>query len=257
MKVNLIPKSIYGSIQYHDNQNQIFASEIDGKWYPTIETTMFDAGFYNIKCMTQFLEGFDKFLEDLSMLSYFQQGNSFIYKGDDPHLKSEIHILDDGFLRITSDMIQDDRSIKQSFKSNDFDKIVDYIVEMLDSLNIDIFASIILSNPEDTPYLIEAKMSSRDLAKNLVRVKSSNIWAYGINIKNRKDKFGDMLIQFKNANGGPGDIYQYFEIPIHNVWRKFIAAPSKGHFFWQYIRNNYKYRKLTGDRKGKLPNAIN
>ena len=104
--------------------------------------------------------------------------------------------------------------------------------------------------------VIEASISTRDLTKNLVRVKSSNIWAYAINIKDRKDKTGDVLVQFKGRNGGPDDIYMYLDVPV-NTYRKFISAPSKGHAFWKMIRNNFKYRKLTGNKRGVLPNAVN
>ena len=98
--------------------------------------------------------------------------------------------------------------------------------------------------------------SSRDLTKNLVRVKSSNIWSYGINIKNAGDRTGDVIVQFKAKNGGPGDIYMYFDVPVQ-VYRRWVNATSKGHYFWVNIRNNYRYRKLTGDKRGKLPNAVN
>ena len=67
---------------------------------------------------------------------------------------------------------------------------------------------------------------------------------------------GDMLVQFKGPKGGAGDIYLYYDVPVM-LYRRWISAPSKGHFFWKYVRNNFSYRKLTGDKKGKLPNAIN
>ena len=99
--------------------------------------------------------------------------------------------------------------------------------------------------------------SARDIERNLVRVKSSNIWAYAIDIKDRHDKTGTVYIQFKGKNGGPtGGLYRYYDIPI-NLWRRFIRAPSKGMFFWRYIRNNFRYSKLTGDKRGKLRNAVN
>ena len=104
--------------------------------------------------------------------------------------------------------------------------------------------------------VIECASNSRNLAKDLVRVKSSNVWGYNINIKNYGDKTGDVVVQFKDSNGGPGDIYMYFDVPII-LYRKWHTAPSKGHFFWKNIRNNFMYRKLTGDKKGKLKNAIN
>ena len=103
---------------------------------------------------------------------------------------------------------------------------------------------------------VQAAMNTKDASKNLTRVRSSNIWSIGIDIKDRKDKTGNVIAQFKNPYGGPGDIYIYYDVPIV-VYRKWITAPSKGHYFWQYIRNVYPYSKLTGNRKGKLRNAIN
>ena len=103
---------------------------------------------------------------------------------------------------------------------------------------------------------ITAAISSRNITEKLLRVKSSNVWAYGIYIDSPDDETGDVVAQFKEADGGPGDIYMYLDVPIE-VYRKWVTAPSKGHYFWQHIRNKYKYRKLTGDKLGKLPNAVN
>lgn len=103
---------------------------------------------------------------------------------------------------------------------------------------------------------ILASISSKDITKSMVRVKSSNIWAYNINVKNAKDKVGDVYVQFKNERGGPGDVYVLYDVPV-NVYRKWHSATSKGHYYWQYLRNNYYYSKLTGDKRGKLRNAIN
>ncbi len=102
---------------------------------------------------------------------------------------------------------------------------------------------------------INCSISSKDLIKQLTRVKSSNLWGLAID-STSKSKTGNMIIQFKGKNGGPGDIYMYFDVPFL-VYRRFQSAPSKGHYFWQYIRNNYKYRKLTGNKRGVLPNAVN
>lgn len=102
----------------------------------------------------------------------------------------------------------------------------------------------------------DANRSSRELASNLVRVKSSNIWSYGINLKDRKNKTGDVYVQFKGNKGGPGDVYVYYDVPVI-IWRKWLSASSKGHYFWKFIRNQFMYSKLTGDRRGKLRNAVN
>lgn len=104
--------------------------------------------------------------------------------------------------------------------------------------------------------VVEASISTRDISKTLVRVKSSNIWGYAINIKDSKSKTGDVIVQFKGKNGGPDDIYIYYDVPVM-VYRRWLTAPSAGHYFWVYIRNRYKYSKLTGSKRGKLPNAIN
>lgn len=98
--------------------------------------------------------------------------------------------------------------------------------------------------------------TTRDITRNLVRVKSSNVWAYGVEVSNQNPKIGDVYVQFKGRNGGPEHIYVYYEVPL-SLWRKFISSPSKGHFVYKYLRNNFMYSKLTGDKRGKLANAIN
>ena len=105
-------------------------------------------------------------------------------------------------------------------------------------------------------FAIECAISSRDITKSLVRVRSSNIWAYNLNVTNNGDRTGDMYIQFKDSKGGPGDVYVLYDVPI-TLYRKLVAAPSKGHAYWQYFRNNFKYSKLTGDKRTKLKNGVN
>lgn len=102
---------------------------------------------------------------------------------------------------------------------------------------------------------VTAAINTRDLAKDMVRVKSSNIWSVGMNVRTRKDRTGDVLVQFKDKEGGPGDIYIYYDVPV-TVYRKWSSVPSRGHFFWTNIRNYYKYAKLTGNKKTHLPNGI-
>lgn len=255
MELNLTPVCLYGSIQYQDITNNITAAQIGKLWYPTINTDLFDAGFTNIGCMEGFLQNLDGYEEGLSMLGYTRQGTSFINKND-PRFQSEIKILDDGIFR--SECRIDDQGYTKTYryKSDNFDDLTSNILNLLDTYEIDIFSSITIASSEDSMYVIEAKMSTRDLAKNLVRVKSSNIWSYGINIKNRKDKKGDVIVQFKDPKGGAGDLYIYYDVDIV-TWRKWLSAPSKGHYFWIAIRDKFGYSKLTGDKKGKLKNAIN
>lgn len=103
---------------------------------------------------------------------------------------------------------------------------------------------------------IFAAINTRDLSKNLVRVKSSNVWAYGINVRKSGDTTGDVIAQFKGKDGGAGDIYILYDVPI-KLYRRWVAAPSKGAFYWKYLRNDFMYSKLTGDKRGKLRNAVN
>lgn len=138
----------------------------------------------------------------------------------------------------------------------DVEDLISYLDLLMSRYEIDIISANTICYTSKRQEVILAAISTRDLSKNLVRVKSSNIWAYTINIKDNKAKTGDVLCQFKGKNGGPGDIYMYFDVPIR-LWQKWLAAPSKGAFFWKYIRNNFWYKKLTGSKKGVLPNAIN
>lgn len=122
------------------------------------------------------------------------------------------------------------------------------------TLNLEIIQMMFCKSSERDS--ICAAISSRELTKNMVRVKSSNIWAYNINVRRSNDKTGDVYVQFKGKNGGPDDIYVYYDVPVV-IYRKWHSAPSKGHFFHKYIRNNYLYAKLTGDKKTKLKNGVN
>lgn len=98
--------------------------------------------------------------------------------------------------------------------------------------------------------------SSKDPTKNMVRVKSSNIWARSIDIKDPKSKVGDMYVQFKGPNGGPGDIYVLYDVPIV-LYRRFLTAPSAGHFYHEFFRDKYVYAKLTGDKRTKRKGGVN
>lgn len=104
--------------------------------------------------------------------------------------------------------------------------------------------------------LIFSSISSREITKNMVKVKSSNIWSYTLDLKDNHSDSGNLYVQFKNQSGGPGDVYVYYDVPVV-IYRRWQSSPSKGHYFWQYIRNYYRYSKLTGDKRGKLKNAVN
>lgn len=99
------------------------------------------------------------------------------------------------------------------------------------------------------------KKDSREITKNMIRVRSSNVWSYAFDIEQGYD-LGTLYVQFKDERSRPGDIYRYYGVP-YKIYHKLVAAPSKGHAFWKYIRNKYQYSKLTGDKRGKLKNAVN
>ena len=99
------------------------------------------------------------------------------------------------------------------------------------------------------------RRQSRDITNHLIRCRSSNVWGYAFDIQEDADT-GTLYMQFKNANGGAGDIYRYYDVPW-KVYQKLVVAPSKGHLFHKLIRNAFGYSKLTGDKRGKLKNAVN
>lgn len=153
--------------------------------------------------------------------------------------------------------IYEDGSLVQETVVSDPLDFIDYVESQLKSYGVDsielvsVDSYIQLNNA--TPIL--AASASQELSNKLLRVKSSNVWAYAFQPKT--SDFGDMLMQFKGERGGPGDKYIYYGVPT-KLWQKLVAAPSKGHAFWKWIRNNPKirYAKLTGDKRTHLPNGL-
>lgn len=196
-------------------------------------------------------------VEDLKFLGYFQDSptSDFVcgLVGCESRIKSS---SSGGFLFVSSATNTVSISPIPSFS-----ELTDYVLEFQRKNAGDEYFSKRTWNTEESVmcstyvFAKSKKQSSRKVSDNLVRVKSSNVWSYGFDIQLGKNT-GDLYVQFKGKSGGPGDVYEYFDFPVRE-WKKFITAPSKGHFFWKYVRNKYRYRKLTGDKRGKLPNAIN
>jgi hypothetical protein len=247
-------KNVYGHTIYQ--AGNITASYVHSKFQVTVnDKPMYSAGFVSIDSVTKFLNNIDTWNTDLYDLGFTQSSNTqWEYHQGSLDIIITYDTSNETF-EVCSNLgnIQPDW-IKSGIRSI-FD-VIRHVFDIFDTCNVDPILSACICDPNADMTAVTAAISSRDLSKKLQRVKSSNLWSYAFDIKDRKDKFGTMLIQFKGTNGGPGDIYQYFDVPV-NLWRRFISATSKGHFFWVYIRNNFKYRKLTGDKKGKLPNAIN
>ena len=252
--------NIYGSTVYLDDESNISIQNHNNKWYVKRngDEILFNAGFVNINCAVNAVMNLPYYIENLSQLGYEYEAGTCLFHRSDSQISSTVFIVEDTFI-VESEMItyQDEHKTeysKEKYETCDFEDLTEYIVQFFDDNDISIFANIFV---DSTSHPVYASISSREITKNMVRVKSSNIWSYCIDIKNYGDKFGTVYVQFKGKEGGPnGGLYRYYDIPI-KLWRQWIGTTSKGHFFWKSIRNNFKYSKLTGDKKGKLPNAVN
>lgn len=268
-RLRFVRKNIFGSTKYEDTTHRFQLVEHDSKFYVKMGTQIPEwqgDGFESVTDAEDFLNKYDWEYATVNDLrpKDFQSDLVFLLlmygfsRSDVPgqYLKE----MPDGYICIND--LGNNQSVNvytESGKSKTFESLDDvakYLDDLLSLGEIEIFSCAAICNPSETKTVVQAAITTRDLAKNLVRVKSSNVWAYTINIKDRHDKVGDVLVQFKGPKGGPGDIYLYYDVPV-TLWRRWLSAPSKGHFFWAYIRNTFSYRKLTGDRKGKLKNAIN
>lgn len=230
-------------------------------------------GFRDIRAAINFIEGHEYVtatIDEISWsdddLEYLLNTYHFTKKADNVWMTK----IDDVIISLSANKKDnnivlniDEDGVLTIKQFSDFDKVIETVDRYFNF--DDIVASVNLLSNEEVKQAITAARSnrkdrrggsSRDIARNLVRVKSSNIWAYGMDIKDRKDKTGNLVIQFKGKNGGPDDVYIYYDVPI-KLWKGFISAPSKGHYFHMNIRNSFWYAKLTGDKKGKLRNAIN
>lgn len=247
-------KNVYGHTIYQ--LNNITATYNKSKFQVAVDDEpMYSAGFVNITSVENFFDNIDYWKTELKDLGFeLDSDTCWSYHDGSVDIVVNYDTFNESF-EICSNLGKSQPDwCKPNIKS--IDEVIRYIFKIFDFVDIDPIMSACICDPRADMSAVTAAISSRDLSKKLQRVKSSNLWSYTFDIKNAKDKFGTLLIQFKGTKGGPGDIYQYFDVPV-NLWRRFISAASKGHFFWVYIRNNFNYRKLTGDKRGKLPNAIN
>lgn len=286
MQIYFAKNSDKYSIIYNEEDKKYYIRILkNGDWhYPTWQSDGFnklkdaqdflnlhnweDADVYNIEENQDNTESEMKsFIDAMETFKFIKDKNPFFsdvlvyiksFKFNDNDILKDVDIrimrFDDG--SINTLIYLDGKRLpkdKQPADTYSVDTLVKTLDKIFNKYNYDIFSCVYLTNEKS---VINAAISTRDLTKNMVRVKSSNVWGYNINIKSRKDKTGDVVVQFKGKNGGPDDIYIYYDVPI-KIFRKWHSAPSKGHYFWKYIRNYYKYSKLTGDKRGKLQNAIN
>lgn len=251
--------NIYGSTAYLDDESNMSIQNHNDRWYirKNGDEILFNAGFVNVNCAIDVASNFAYYKETLSQLGYEYQEGSSLFQRVDSDIVSTVYILEDEFIvEFEIEEYSDahlSRYTKEKYRTDDFEELTETIVSYFDEYDINIFASIFL---DSQTHPVFASVSSREITKNMVRVKSSNIWSYCIDIKKYGDKFGTVYVQFKGKDGGPEDLYRYYDVPIM-VYRKWQGVSSSGHYFWTHIRNVYKYSKLTGDKKGKLPNAVN
>lgn len=223
------------------------ATETGGRLYVSKnKKPMYNAGFVNIGAVEDYICNADFYEETLKSYGFKKQNdNLYEYKSGDVAITARY----DTFKQDWTIMEQCENTPKTyTVLVGD----VDSMKEELDNLMTE--DSIVDDDYSDIPVM--AAISTKNITDTMIKVDSSNMWSYGFNVKNYGDKTGDMFIQFKGRNGGPGEVYQYFDVPI-SLWRRFVSAPSKGHFFYVNVRSKFKYRKLTGDKKGKFANAVN
>lgn len=261
--------NIFGSSVYKDQTGRfsLVKSSTNGKFYIQLGSTIPEwqgEGFEDVESAEKFmnLHEWNDATEENIPESKFKSDFDFLVMmyGFNPLPKGTIYMreLPQSFicLETTPDNYVQVRTPDDENTFNDLAQAAEHLDQLLARHDLEVFSCAAICNPSDSKTVVQAAISTRDLARNLVRVKSSNVWAYTINIRNHGDKEGDVLVQFKGPKGGPGDIYIYHDVPVL-LWRRWLSAPSKGHFFWQYIRNVFQYRKLTGDKRGKLKNAVN
>lgn len=98
----------------------------------------------------------------------------------------------------------------------------------------------------ENQQIIAAATGSGDISNHIIRVHSSNVYGYYMDVRRHTDRTGTLYIQFLK-NGQPGDIYAYYDVPVE-IGRKLASTSSKGHYVWKYIKNKYQTAKLTGDK---------
>jgi len=54
----------------------------------------------------------------------------------------------------------------------------------------------------------------------------------------------DLNIKTLEIEFNSGGVYQYFDVP-ENVHSELMSAPSKGKYFHKFIKNVYRYQKVS------------
>ena len=227
--------------------------------------TRWGTGFQTVRAAETFISQHDYINANCDFLPILEGDADFIYKtyaiSGQPEFGNKWYITDDFWVQGGQSSFADSSLRLRHFDCSDGSCYhdIDSLISKLDEVICECghhckcaIASIVFRDINFRKQPITAALKPKDL----IRVKSSNVWAYGVEIGNSNPKLGDVYVQFKGKNGGAGDVYRYYDVPV-SLWRRIVGHPSKGHAVWKYLRNNFQYSKLTGDKKGKLPNAVN
>lgn len=71
----------------------------------------------------------------------------------------------------------------------------------------------------------------------MIPVESSNVSGFGYD-----EDENSLFVEFLRRNSGPVT-YKYYNVEL-DVYMEFLAAPSKGQFVWQYLRDRYYYETV-------------
>ena len=271
--LNFKKKNYYGMELYtiDECENISVLHDTDDKYYVRYFANGVNASYYD-NCNSNFYKGFDSLnavsnwiksnfhISDesddiLSMIGVFSTDNDKYhgeYETEDHSICIDIDYDGDIYAVTCSVDGEELPKHRQPKQYSNVERTAEIITKILECYGCKLFSC---TSVNDESFIFAA-INTNNFAKDLVKVKSSNVWAYGFNLKDRKDKTGNLIVQFKNKFGGAGEVYIYYDVPTM-IFRRWQSAPSVGHYFWQYIRNNYNYSKLTGDKRGKLKNAIN
>lgn len=266
------PYNIYGITKYRTHDSKFSLLESDNKYYLTMSKRVGDHVtqvqplwtnvFGSVRQAAKFLDRYelDESTEDKLCPKELTEAYEFIKvfyaftEVDEDVLEKQINSTSI-VLEFTPDEVVITCGDDEPQAFYNAEDLIKYLDELLESFQFEVLSSTDINNATSGKATILAGISSRDISKNMVRVKSSNVWSYCIYIKDRRDKTGDVFVQFKGPKGGPGDVYRYYDVPI-SIWHKVLSSPSKGHAVWQYLRGKYIYAKLTGDKKTKMRGGI-
>lgn len=115
-----------------------------------------------------------------------------------------------------------------------------------------------LNNPEPVTLQLQPAMQFTGGAPEMISVNSSNV--HSIGFAPETDYTGTLFVRYladlgEGKRGGPGSLYEYYNVPI-TLFNRFRIASSKGGFVWDELRIrgtvsghqfNYDLAGITGN----------